>query len=108
MNIMKFTVTAAATILLATAAWAMSLQTAKQQNLVGEKTSGYIGAVVNSAEVNALVSSINAQRKQAYMSISQENQQSLKVVETLAAKKLYNKLSSGDYYQSADGSWKQK
>lgn len=92
----------------ATAAFAMDLATAKNQGLVGERTDGYIGAVNNTPQAQALVSDINQRRKQAYQAISKENGQQLSVVETLAAKKLYNKLAAGEYYQAADGSWKRK
>lgn len=93
---------------LALPAWAIDLQTAKQQGLVGEKPDGYVGAVQSSGEVSTLVNSVNQQRKQAYIGISKENGQPLNVVETLAAKKLYDKLAGGEYYQAADGSWKKK
>lgn len=95
-------------MLISAAAFALDLQTAKRQGLVGEMTNGYIGAVARTPEVSSLVSSVNQQRKQAYLSISRENGQTLQVVETLAAKKLYDKLSAGEYYQSANGSWQKK
>lgn len=108
---MKFAsicLSALAAITFATAAYAMDLQTAKSQGLVGELTNGYIGAVANSPEVASLVNSVNTQRKQAYQAISRENNQQLQVVETLAAKKLYGKLQAGEYYQSGNGSWQRK
>lgn len=89
-------------------AWALDLQSAKQQGLVGERTDGYIGAVSNSPQAQALVADINQKRKQAYMAISKENGQQLSVVEALAAKKLYDKLATGEYYQAANGSWQRK
>lgn len=108
MKLMKFLTVSVLTAALALPAWALDLQTAKTQGLVGEKTDGYIGAVNPSGEVNALISAVNQQRKQAYVGISKENGQPLNVVETLAAKKLYDKLAGGEYYQAADGSWKKK
>jgi len=90
------------------AAFALDLQSAKMQGLVGEKTDGYIGAVSSTPEAAALVQTINAQRQQAYQGISKENGQPLSVVQGLAAKKLYEKLQGGEYYQAADGSWKKK
>jgi len=101
-------ITAFSALLVSTAVWALDLQSAKQQHLVGEKPSGYVGAVISSAAIEELVSSVNTQRKQAYQAISQENNQSLTVVETFAAKKLYDKLETGEHYQAADGSWKRK
>ncbi|MDG1286361.1 MAG: YdbL family protein [Rickettsiales bacterium] len=108
MQKMKFTLIAFVTLFLATSAFALDLNAAKQQGLVGEQPNGYIGAVVGSTNVSTLVNSINLQRKQAYLSISRANQQPLKVVETLAAQKLYGKLASGQYYRAPNGSWKRK
>lgn len=92
----------------ASTAFALDLQSAKSRGLVGEQPNGYIGAVAPSPDVNQLVSSINAQRRQAYANISKENGQPLNVVESLAAQKIYNGLARGEYYKSGDGSWKQK
>lgn len=104
----RFITAAVIGMLAAGSAFALDLQSAKQQGLVGEKVSGYVGAVTHSSETDALVESINAKRKQAYMGISKENGQPLNVVETLAAKKLYDKLTTGEYYEAEDGSWKRK
>ena len=54
--------------LLATPAWALSLDDAKRQGLVGERSNGYLGIVVSnpSGDVKALVAEINGKRKQAY------------------------------------------
>lgn len=106
----KKTLTAAAFIgmLCAGSAFALDLQSAKQQGLTGEKINGYIGAVQPSTEVTALVESVNSKRQQAYRAISKENGQPLDVVETLAAKKLYEKLAVGEYYESGNGVWKRK
>jgi uncharacterized protein YdbL (DUF1318 family) len=87
---------------------ALDLATAKEKGLVGEKSTGYIGAVKSNDEVNALVKEINAKRKEAYKQISNENGQPVDVVEALAAKKLYEKLKESEYYKSGDGDWKQK
>lgn len=92
----------------ASLAWALSLDAAKTQGLVGERRNGYIGAVSTSPEVEALVQDINSRRKQEYERISGENGQPLNVVETLAAQKLIGKLGAGQYYEAEDGSWQQK
>lgn len=104
----KFFLSFLSVILLAGQVLALDLQTAKTQKLVGERTTGYIGAVVNRADVTSLVNSVNIQRKQAYLAISRENGQPVNLVEALAAKKLYAKLQKGEYYEAADGSWKMK
>ena len=87
---------------------AMDFATAKSKGLVGEQSDGYIGAVKSSTEIDALVNEINTKRKEAYKKISAENGQPLDVVESLAAKKLYDKLQPSEYYKSEDGNWAQK
>lgn len=91
-------------------ALALDLPTAKQQGLVGEAMTGYIAPVSTATpEINTLVIEVNAARKVEYQRISKENGQSLQVVEKLAAQKLFeDRVTPGEYYKSADGSWQKK
>ena len=68
--------------------FALDLQSAKQQGLVRETPSGYLRAVKSSSEVKALVSSVNAGRKQHYSRISKKTGASLQDVERSAGAKL--------------------
>ena len=68
--------------------FALDLQSAKQQGLVRETPGGYLKAVKSSSEVKALVSSVNAGRKQHYSKISKKTGASLKAVEQQAGAKL--------------------
>ncbi|HBH36073.1 MAG TPA: DUF1318 domain-containing protein [Gammaproteobacteria bacterium] len=68
--------------------FALDLQSAKQQGLVRETPSGYLKAVKPSSEVKALVSSVNAGRKQHYSRISKKTGAPLKTVEQQAGAKL--------------------
>jgi uncharacterized protein YdbL (DUF1318 family) len=92
-----------------TAVFAMDLQSAKSQGLVGEQLNGYLGVVSSDAgsDVEALVADINNKRKQMYQSIAKKNGTSLDTVELLAGKKAIEKTSTGNYIQSATG-WKKK
>lgn len=93
----------------ATSAWALDLQDAKAQGLVGEQLNGYLGAVKPSAEVNALVADINARRKAMYQEIAQRNGTSVLAVEKLAGQKAIEKTLPGQYIQSPSGSsWQVK
>ena len=74
--------------LFAVPASALDLGQAKNQGLVKETVSGYIAAVKPSAEVNALVSKINAGRKAEYQRIAKKRGTSLTAVEQLAGQKL--------------------
>jgi len=88
--------------------WAIDLQSAKSQGLVGETPSGYLAAVKNSAEARAVVAQVNSARKQHYQSIASRNGTSLQVVEILAGKKAIAKAARGHYIKSASGSWVRK
>ena len=79
---------AACLMLLSAPLFAVDLQSAKQQGLVRETPSGYLRAVKSSSEVKALVSSVNAGRKQHYSRISKKTGASLKEVERSAGAKL--------------------
>jgi uncharacterized protein YdbL (DUF1318 family) len=88
--------------------YAIDLQTAKNQGLVGETPSGYLEAVKSpSAETKALIESINAKRKQKYQDIAARNNTSLQAVEQLAGKKAIEKSAPGSYIKLG-GSWQQK
>jgi len=98
------------TILLATAqpAFAIDLQTAKNQGLVGETPSGYLEAVKQpTADVNALINEINAKRKAKFKEIAVRNNTSLDAVEQLAGKKAIEKSGPGSYVKIG-GAWQQK
>jgi len=95
-------------LLIAQPAYSIDLQTAKNQGLVGETTSGYLAAVKSpSPEVSALIESINAKRKQKFKDIAARNNTSLEAVEQLAGKKAIEKSAPGSYVK-VGGSWKQK
>ncbi|MCG6937686.1 MAG: YdbL family protein [Gammaproteobacteria bacterium] len=95
-------------LLVAQHAFALDLQTAKQKGLVGESPSGYLEAVTSpSAETNALIKSVNDQRRQKYQEIATRNKTSLQAVEQLAGKKAIEKSNPGSYVK-LNGSWQKK
>ena len=55
-------------------AWAISLDDAKSQGLVGEDSSGYLGLVVNNSEAKAVVDEINAKAQRAVLKASEKEQ----------------------------------
>jgi len=91
--------------LIAIPAWALDLQQARTQGLVGEKLDGYVTAIKPSAEVNALVSEVNSKRRAEYTKISKQNGQPTAVVGKLAAPQILQNLPSGSQYQDASGTW---
>jgi uncharacterized protein YdbL (DUF1318 family) len=89
-------------------AYAIDLQQAKDQGLVGETTTGYLEAVTApTSEVKALIQSINAQRKAKFQEIATRNNTSLDAVEKLAGKKAIEKSDAGTYIK-LNGSWQKK
>ena len=94
-------------LVLATAAMAMDLDTAKSSGLVGELNSGYIAAVHSSAEVDRLVASINQQRKEYYQKIADKNGISLQAVEVRAGQKAIEKTRAGGLINVGEG-WEKK
>jgi uncharacterized protein len=92
------------------AAYAVDLQQAKSQGLVGEKPDGYLGLVATNApvEVKQLVADINQQRKSSYQEIARRNNTSLQAVEALAGKKAIEKTSPNHLIQLPSGQWVKK
>ena len=87
--------------------FALDLQTAKAQGLVGETLTGYLEPVQTTPEVQQLVNAINGQRKAEYQKIAQRNGTSLQAVEQLAGKKAIEKTPPGQFIK-AGGGWQKK
>jgi uncharacterized protein YdbL (DUF1318 family) len=85
--------------------FAQSLQDAKEQGLVGEQRDGYLGLVTNSAsaEVRAMIENINAQRRELYQQIAQQNGIEVRQVAALAYEKAVEATQPGHYIQNAGG-----
>lgn len=87
--------------------FADKLGDAKSQGLVGEKTDGYLGVVVDSPATKALVNEINTKRKTKYLQLAKKNNITLQQVQSLASKKTYSKTLSGHYIWKS-GKWVKK
>lgn len=92
------------------AALAITLDEAKAQGLVGEKVDGYIAAVIANpnAEVQELIETVNAGRRQAYADLAQRNNITVEAVGIVSAEKLREKAGRGEYVQSTSGQWEKK
>jgi len=98
-------------IIVAGPSFAIDLDSAKAQGLVGEQVTGYVGIVTSSPtpELKKMVDDINLRRRASYQEIAAKTSgASLKAVEKLAAEKLIAKASSGHYIQNAAGQWVKK
>lgn len=91
-------------------AFAATLEEAKASGLIGEKQNGYIGLVQANvpADVTALVADVNAQRRQRYEQIAQQNGIAVDQVAKLAFTKAFENTLSGNYVESAPGQWTRK
>lgn len=100
------------TALVMTAGMAMASLTvdaAKQQGLVGERTDGTLGIVAGATpEISALVSATNQERMAKYNAIAAKNGTGVAQVQALAGKKLISGAKTGEFIQGADGSWQRK
>ena len=97
-------------LLVIPAGFALTLQEAKNDGLIGELQSGYLGLVVESvpAEVIALVRDVNNQRRDLYRQIAQQNNITVEQVAALAFGKAVEATPAGQYLQDASGAWVKK
>lgn len=100
-------VAVALALVMAMPAFALDLDAAKAAGLVGETNTGYIAAVQPSSEVNALVASINSQRKAHYQQIATQNGITLQAVEVRAGQKAIEKTPAGGFINTGSG-WQKK
>jgi uncharacterized protein YdbL (DUF1318 family) len=109
-NFIKILLTLLVLVIPLNSAFALDLNQAKSEGLVGEMSSGYLAVVdgKGSAAVNNLVSDINAKRKTEYKNIAKETGTTLTVVETLAGKKAIEKTTPGHYIQGTTGKLQKK
>ncbi|MEK9142109.1 MAG: YdbL family protein [Nitrospirota bacterium] len=107
----RLTIAVCATILwtaVASSVFALSLDEAKANGLVGEKATGYLGAVnPANAEARALIEDVNQKRRQAYEDIAKRNGTNVRAVETLAGEKAVQNTKPGNFVEGPGG-WMKK
>ena len=91
-------------------AYALNLQQAKDQGLVGEANTGYIASVTSttSGEVRQLIATVNNHRRERYKKIAVTHGLTTFEVGRLAYEKAVEKTEPGNYYQNAAGIWVKK
>jgi uncharacterized protein YdbL (DUF1318 family) len=89
-------------------ALALTLQDAKAQGKVGEQPSGYLGLVVDNAQVQALVKQVNGKRKQIYLKLARKHKVSVAQIAARAGEKALKKTQAGHYIKNAAGQWVKK
>jgi uncharacterized protein YdbL (DUF1318 family) len=93
---------------LAFSAWAISLDQAKEQGLVGEMSNGYLGVVIASSETSSLVDMVNKKRKDIYLNLARKNKITMQQVTKLAGDKSIAKTQPGHLIQNTAGQWVKK
>ena len=91
-------------------AWAIDIDTAKAQGLVGESNTGYLAAVKTPAsdEVQTLIKSVNDKRRSAFEKTAASTTATVDQVRYRFHELAVQKTESGHYYQDASGVWKKK
>ena len=99
-----------ATVLCVSSVHALSLQDAKSQGLVGERTDGYVGYVATppTEEVKSVVKMVNHKRRDKFQETAKNNGISIEDVGILFYQRAVDKTKPNQYYQDAQGSWTKK
>ncbi|MEM8817103.1 MAG: YdbL family protein [Pseudomonadota bacterium] len=107
---MKRVVTALILIFALQNAWAIDIDSAKSQGLVGEANTGYLAAVKQpvSAEVQALISDVNRKRRAQFERTAKSTGATVDQVRVRFYQLALQKTARGHYYQDGSGAWKRK
>ncbi len=97
-------------VLLAQGAWAIDINSAKEQGLVGEANTGLLAAVKKppSAEVAALIRDVNARRKARFEQAVRRTDATPEQVRARFYQLAVEKTRPGHYYQDTSGAWRKK
>ncbi|GKX54567.1 hypothetical protein SOASR030_06790 [Leminorella grimontii] len=95
-------------LLFSSASWALTLQDAKRQGLVGETLSGYLAPVNESAQAKEFADKINQARLEQYKKVAEQNGLRTEDVAKMAGKKLIDRAPSGEYVKGINGLWLKK
>jgi hypothetical protein len=93
---------------LAQPAWALDLDGAKRQGVLGEQGDGYVGVVKPSPAAAELARDINEKRRQSYADLAKRNGVSADSVARLAGQKLIDRAGPGEYVRPGGGDWVRK
>lgn len=94
-------------VVLATPAFALDLDAAKDNGWIGERYTGYLGIAKPEAGVKDLVDEVNQKRAQVYKNLAAKNGISLQEIEKIAGKKVIEKTKPGNLIDLGNG-WRKK
>lgn len=97
-------------LLLSQGAWALDLQSAKDQGLVGEANTGLLAPVGSNPgkDVRDLVASVNQKRNAQFKKTAQSTGASLDQVRARFYELAVQRTKPGHYYQNSSGKWVKK
>lgn len=109
-NMSVFMAAGAAVVSLGKAsAWAqMSLDQARREKLVGERSDALLSAMVNRPDVVAQVEQWNQERMAAYNRIAADEGIPVEQVQAIAAQQIFPRLPEGALYMDDNGRWVEK
>ncbi|WP_223670244.1 YdbL family protein [Kangiella shandongensis] len=97
-------------LLLTAQVFAANLGQLKDQGIVGELDTGYVGIVAQAKatdEVKALVESVNDKRRDIYAQQAKKNNKTIAEIEAIAARRNIDRTQSGHYIKIR-GAWQKK
>ncbi|MBN6045206.1 YdbL family protein [Citrobacter sp. ku-bf4] len=89
-------------------AFALTLNEARTQGRVGETFNGYLVALKQDAQTQALVSEINNARRASYQRLAESHNIPVDEVAKMAGQKLIERAKPGEYVQGINGKWLRK
>lgn len=108
-NVLKPLILLTFMLSLANSAWALNLDEAKSQGLIGEQSNGYLGLINNSnASAKSLIDDINRKRRAAYTAKAKKAGVELKIIEIRIGERLQQRAKKGEYVQRSNGQWQRK
>lgn len=97
-------------LLLSLPSWALSLDDAKRQGLIGEQANGYLGIVTSApaSDVRQLVNSVNKKRKQLYIDKARAAGVEPQIMELRTGERLLERAPAGEFVRTPEGRWVRK
>lgn len=94
--------------LISQSVFALTLEQARSEGLVGETLSGYLAPLKQDKQTLALVKQINDARGESYQQLADSNNIPVDEVAKMAGQKLVTRAQPGEYVKGINGKWLRK
>lgn len=94
--------------LISQSVFALTLEQARSEGLVGETLSGYLAPLKQDKQTLALVKQINDARSESYQQLADSNNIPVDEVAKMAGQKLVARAQPGEYVKGINGKWLKK